>query len=405
MIDSISNLAAIGHAASSSSASSASGARDSAPGNGDFAKLLAQSAKPAASETTPDETDVTAPESAAIDKTALVPATPQAQFDTTLPADAASGDEAANVDALQALDAQFATLLPFIQLAPMQVALPRGDQYRAALAPPISSAVTGADASLLTSQTQRGAENALAQVPASANMQSGEPDAAAVASTFAALMGATSGIHPSEDVATANPRRVTPSADLSGSDEKSTTAGAVPITDLPVASQLSPALSFLQTAASTVSANHAGTVLVATHIDTPGWSKDFGQHVIRLAVDGQPGAEIHLNPPELGPIRISIEFKGQDATINFAATHAHTRVALECALPALRDMFAANDLSLTGANVSSDSFSQNPSAPHDERQAGHPQRHAHSLRVSDDAAANMAAVRIPVDGARVDLFA
>ena len=402
MIDSISNSAAIGHAAS---ASSSSGVRDSAPGNGDFAKLLAQSAKPAASETTPDETDVPAPESTTIDKTPLVPATPQAQFDTTLPANAASGDEAANVGALQALGAQFAALLPFIQSAPMQVQLPRGDQYRAALAPPISSAVTGADASLLTSQTQRGAEHALAQLPASANLQSGELDAAAVAGAFAALMGATSSIHPGENVATANAGRVTPSADLSGSDEKCTIAVAAPITDLPVASQLSPALSFLQTAAGMVNANHAGTVLVATHIDTPSWSKDFGQHVIRLAVDGQPGAEIHLNPPELGPIHISIEFKGQDATINFAASHAHTRVALECALPALRDMFAANDLSLTGANVSSDSFSQNPSSPHDERQAAHPQRHAHALRASDDAAANMGAVRIPVDGARVDLFA
>jgi flagellar hook-length control protein FliK len=151
--------------------------------------------------------------------------------------------------------------------------------------------------------------------------------------------------------------------------------------------------------------NHASTLLVATPVDSSAWSKDFGQHVIRLAVDGQPSAEIHLNPPEMGPIRISIEIRGQEATINFAAAHADTRGALENALPALRELFAANDLSLGGTHVSSQAFSQNPS-PRDGNQSGATVRNF--VLHEDGADASLAALPSPRSSPLrpgVDLFA
>ena len=94
-------------------------------------------------------------------------------------------------------------------------------------------------------------------------------------------------------------------------------------------------------------------LLVATPVDYSTWSKDFGAHVIRLAIDGQTSAEIHLNPPELGPISVSIEMNGRDAALQFAVTHQSTQQALQSALPTLRDMFAAESLTLSSATLSS----------------------------------------------------
>ncbi len=152
----------------------------------------------------------------------------------------------------------------------------------------------------------------------------------------------------------------------------------------------------------------AATLLVPTHVESPAWSKDFGQHVIRLAVNGQPAAEIHLNPPELGPIRVSIEMNGRDATLQLSAEHLQTREALESALPRLREMFAASSTNLADANVTSQSPSSSqhafgsPGRRFD--QQGTP-RGARALAVEDAAPESVSKVRPSADRSRVDLFA
>jgi flagellar hook-length control protein FliK len=149
------------------------------------------------------------------------------------------------------------------------------------------------------------------------------------------------------------------------------------------------------------------TLLVPAHVDSPAWSRDFGQHVIRLTTQGQPTAEIHLNPPDLGPIRVSIEVQGRDATLQFSAAHPQTREALEAALPRLRDMFAAGSLTLVSASVGSESFPQHASGGHGQR-FDQPQAAPmiwHSLAIDDTVSTAIAAPRTPAGGSRIDLFA
>jgi len=104
----------------------------------------------------------------------------------------------------------------------------------------------------------------------------------------------------------------------------------------------------------------ATTSLVPTHATDPAWSQDFGQHVIRLAVSGQPSAEIHLNPPDWGPIRVSIDLKGNQATLQFSAEHAQTREVLEISMPRLREIFDAGHIVLLDASVAGQSSFQQP---------------------------------------------
>ena len=147
--------------------------------------------------------------------------------------------------------------------------------------------------------------------------------------------------------------------------------------------------------------------LVPTHVESPAWSRDFGQHVIRLAVDGQPAAEIHLNPPDWGPIRVTIELKGDQATLQFSAEHAQTREALESSMPRLREIFSAGGVDLLDASVASQSFFQHPSGSQERAfdQSKAAKGSGQSLTIADAEPAALLPSR-PLPGtSRVDLFA
>ena len=87
-------------------------------------------------------------------------------------------------------------------------------------------------------------------------------------------------------------------------------------------------------------------------LDTP-FAGDVAAEV-RVMVDaGSQRAELHLNPPDLGPIRIELSLSAQTADIRFAAAHSMTREGLAQAIPELRQMLASQGLSLGHADVSS----------------------------------------------------
>jgi flagellar hook-length control protein FliK len=161
-------------------------------------------------------------------------------------------------------------------------------------------------------------------------------------------------------------------------------------------------------------ASQTATLLIPAHADSPAWSKDFGQHIIRLAVEGQPRAEIHLNPPAWGPIRVSIEVNGQDATLQFSAAHPQTRDALEAAMPRLRELFSAQNLIIVGANIGDDPaltstsphFSGSPGQHFDQPQppAGDGRR-ARALVMEDPASAPVTLAPPVSTRSLVDLFA
>lgn len=194
-------------------------------------------------------------------------------------------------------------------------------------------------------------------------------------------------------------------------------ASARPSADLPqLTSQelLSPA-SIAVTASGQSGIAHTGNtvmpiILVPTHVENPGWTKDFGQHVIRLAVEGQPAAEIHLNPPDLGPIRVSIEMKGQDATLQFVAAHPQTREALEGSMPRLREIFAGSNITLASADVASKTFSDQSFGSNGQRfpqptAAELTSQNSRTARIDDTAPVSAIASRPPASRSRVDLFA
>jgi len=89
-----------------------------------------------------------------------------------------------------------------------------------------------------------------------------------------------------------------------------------------------------------------------SNVGTPAWTEELGTRVTVMAERGQHSASLRLSPEHLGPLEIRIAIRDDQASVWFGAAHADTRAAIEHALPRLREMFAAQGMSLTDAGVS-----------------------------------------------------
>jgi flagellar hook-length control protein FliK len=99
------------------------------------------------------------------------------------------------------------------------------------------------------------------------------------------------------------------------------------------------------------------------------------QRVAWLIDDSGPDpvqeARIALHPRELGHIEVRVRLAGDGAEVVFSAQHPAARSALESSLPRLRELFAADGLSLAQAQVGSQ-FQQQASQSRPQSQPAHP---------------------------------
>jgi flagellar hook-length control protein FliK len=119
----------------------------------------------------------------------------------------------------------------------------------------------------------------------------------------------------------------------------------------------------LQGALSQPAAADAGTVVrstpaeapvarqIHTPVGAPGWSDELGAHLHLMADKGHSVASLRLSPEHLGPLEVQISVEDNQASVWFGATNGETRTALEQALPRLREMFAAQGMSLSQSGV------------------------------------------------------
>ena len=119
----------------------------------------------------------------------------------------------------------------------------------------------------------------------------------------------------------------------------------------------------------------AAPFVVATPVDSPDFSAAFGLQVSLLAKDGVQQAELHLNPPDLGPVSIRIALAGNEARIDFGADLAATRHAIEQGLPELAGALRDAGFTLAGGGVS-----QHAGERHGSDGGSDEQRHRHRHR-------------------------
>lgn len=115
------------------------------------------------------------------------------------------------------------------------------------------------------------------------------------------------------------------------------------------------AVASLQNTAASLAASAVQPVQVTinTQVSQAKWADEFSQKITWLASSNKDQtAELHLNPPQLGPLDVVIKVSGDQATALFTSPHAAVRDAIEQAMPRLRDMMADNGIMLGNATVS-----------------------------------------------------
>ena len=151
-----------------------------------------------------------------------------------------------------------------------------------------------------------------------------------------------------------------PSAGLSGATDRAQRADAANIAA--PGEQVTPASPFqvnLSAAQQTRESPTSQPASIAAPLHSQAWPQQFGEKLVWMVKNDQQTAQISLNPPQLGPLQITLNLSGDQATAVFASPHAEVRQAIESSLPQLRDMLSATGIALGDANVGANLAQQN----------------------------------------------
>ena len=99
---------------------------------------------------------------------------------------------------------------------------------------------------------------------------------------------------------------------------------------------------------------HRGAPL-ATAVPVPvqdaRWSNAFSEKVVWITGQQVQAAEIHIEPPQLGPIEVRVSITNDQANLLFNAPHAVARDAIQMSLPRLQEMLIESGLTLGNVSV------------------------------------------------------
>ncbi len=90
---------------------------------------------------------------------------------------------------------------------------------------------------------------------------------------------------------------------------------------------------------------------IAEAVGTEPFAPALASRLSVLVREGVEHAQLRLNPVEMGPIEVRIRIDGVHTQVDFSAAQAHTRQALQEAVPALAGALREAGLTLTGGGV------------------------------------------------------
>ena len=149
---------------------------------------------------------------------------------------------------------------------------------------------------------------------------------------------------------TADERQITDAVSLSSASTELPDAHARhPTTSALPAGAIAATASAPTGAASAASVSH----LIAPSFSHTGWDEAISQRVLWMARGGIQSASLLLNPPQLGPVQVTLQIENQQASVQFVAASPQVQQSLQDALPVLRDMLGQAGIVLGQADVGS----------------------------------------------------
>lgn len=156
----------------------------------------------------------------------------------------------------------------------------------------------------------------------------------------------------------ASPDALNPSFDLVLAEKKAAIQpDASTQTNVPVAAAQTPAIA----ANADTKAAADQKLTVPQQVGSEDWGSGLGDKVVWMVGNQTRGAEIHLNPPALGPLEVRVSIADGQANLSFMTHHAAVREAIEAATPRLREMLGDTGISMGNVSVDVGSFSQQQS--------------------------------------------
>ncbi len=148
-----------------------------------------------------------------------------------------------------------------------------------------------------------------------------------------------------------------------------------------------PAIPQLQTTSVSLAASHPEMIMtdkISARVGTPAWDQSLSQKIVWMSNSAQQTASLTLNPPDLGPLQIVLSVNNDQANATFIAAQPEVRLAIEAAMPKLREMMSDAGIQLGQTNVNSgDTRQQN-----NNQQSGASNRNTQSGAVDDGILAN-----------------
>ena len=145
------------------------------------------------------------------------------------------------------------------------------------------------------------------------------------------------------------------------------------------------------------------TIAKPAHTET--WPQQFSEKIVWMAKNDQQTAQININPPQLGPVQITLNLNGDNANVLFASAHPEVRQTIESSLPQLREMLAATGISLGETSVGANMAQQNQNNPF---MMGNKNQstHENAILPANDAVPTVSSGQVPKAGrGLVDLYA
>jgi flagellar hook-length control protein FliK len=102
-------------------------------------------------------------------------------------------------------------------------------------------------------------------------------------------------------------------------------------------------------------ADASTTATIRTPVGQAQWGKELGSQLVLMthqAGEDAHTAQLRLDPPDLGPLQVTIKISDGIAQASFVSAHAAVRQALESALPQLQQTLAQAGISLGQTSVS-----------------------------------------------------
>lgn len=125
---------------------------------------------------------------------------------------------------------------------------------------------------------------------------------------------------------------------------------------LPITQTDLPTIPQLQSAPISLAVSNPGIIMtdkISARVGTPAWDQSLGQKIVWMSNNTQQTASLTLNPPDLGPLQVVLSVNNDQANATFISAQPDVRLAIEAAMPKLREMMNDAGIQLGQTNVSS----------------------------------------------------